>query len=119
MTISASVTVNNPDTGNHVLTATAVSARPGQQLPGRRDRTRLHPGHRRADPGLSDRQDRRHDGTVPGGTVGYTITVTNTGQTAYAGATVTDSFARSADDAAYNDDATATAGVAVATPRRC
>ena len=29
---------------------------------------------------------------VPGQTVGYTVTITNTGQTAYTGATVTDSF---------------------------
>ena len=40
----------------------------------------------------------------------YTITVTNTGQTAYTGASFTDPLAGVLDDAAYNDDAAATAG---------
>ena len=47
---------------------------------------------------------------VPGQSIGYTVTITNTGQTPYTGATVTDSFAEMADDAVYNGDATATAG---------
>ena len=36
--------------------------------------------------------------------------MTDTGQTPYSGAVVTDSFAQMADDAAYNGDATATTG---------
>ena len=47
---------------------------------------------------------------VPGQSVGYTVTVTNTGQTAYSGAVVADSFAEMADDAVYNGNASATAG---------
>ena len=49
----------------------------------------------------------------PGGTVHYTITVTNTGLvdfTAAAPASFTDSLADVIDDAAYNNDAAATAG---------
>ncbi len=42
--------------------------------------------------------------------VGYTVTVTDSGQTSYTGAVVTDSFAAMADDAVYNGDAAATAG---------
>ena len=42
--------------------------------------------------------------------VGYTITVTNSGQVAYTGATFTDPLAGVLDDAAYNGDAAATAG---------
>ncbi|MEK8104135.1 hypothetical protein NKG94_01545 [Micromonospora sp. M12] len=49
--------------------------------------------------------------TVPGGTVGYTITVTNVGETAYTGATVADSLAGLLDDATYNGDASASSGV--------
>ena len=45
---------------------------------------------------------------VPGGTVAYTITVANTGETPYTGATVTDSLAGVLDEAVYNGDATAT-----------
>ena len=40
----------------------------------------------------------------------YTITITDTGQTSYDGATVTDPLAGITDDATYNADATATAG---------
>ena len=47
---------------------------------------------------------------VPGQVIGYTVTVTNTGQTPYAGAAVNDSFAQMADDAAYDGDATASSG---------
>ena len=42
--------------------------------------------------------------------IGYTLTVTNTGTAPYTGITVTDSFAQMLDDAAYNGDATTTAG---------
>ena len=44
---------------------------------------------------------------TPGSTVGYTITVDNTGQTPYTGASVTDSLAGVLDDAAYNNNAAA------------
>ncbi|MGD0065514.1 MAG: hypothetical protein ABSB76_18975, partial [Streptosporangiaceae bacterium] len=40
----------------------------------------------------------------------YTVTVTNSGQTPYTGATFTDPLAGVLDDAAYNSDATATGG---------
>ena len=48
--------------------------------------------------------------TAPGDTVNYTITIADTGQTAYAGATVTDSLADVLDDATYKNDALATGG---------
>ena len=44
--------------------------------------------------------------------VTYTITVTNSGQTAYTGAAFADSLSGLLDDASYNNDATATAGPA-------
>ena len=40
-TITFSVTVNNPDTGDKVLASTITSADAGQQLPGRQPRPRL------------------------------------------------------------------------------
>ena len=47
----------------------------------------------------------------------YTITVTDTGQTPYTGAAVTDHLAGVLDDATYNGDAAATAGtVSFASP---
>ena len=42
--------------------------------------------------------------------VAYTVTFTNTGQTPYYGASVTDPLTGVLDDAAYNTDATATTG---------
>src|SRR6202042_3221248 len=42
--------------------------------------------------------------------VHYTVTVTNSGQTPYTGATFTDPLAGVLDDAAYNTDAATTAG---------
>ncbi len=47
---------------------------------------------------------------MPGQAVTYTITVTDSGQTPYTGATVTDSLAGVLDDAAYNSDAAASTG---------
>ena len=48
--------------------------------------------------------------TTPGSTVGYTITVADTGQTPYAAAQVTDTLAGVLGDAAYNGNATASEG---------
>lgn len=54
------------------------------------------------------------DTTTPGGTVSFTITIGNTGQTPYTGASVTDLLDGVLDgvldDAAYDNDASATAG---------
>ena len=52
---------------------------------------------------------------MPGQVIGYTLTVTNTGQTTYTGAAVTDSFAQMFDDAAYDGDAATAAGTLVYT----
>ena len=42
VTITGSVTVNNPDTGDQVMTATAVSAAPGNNCPAGGTDPRLH-----------------------------------------------------------------------------
>ena len=47
---------------------------------------------------------------VPGGTVHFTVTVTNTGPSTYTGATFTDPLTDVLDDASYNSNAAATAG---------
>ena len=55
--------------------------------------------------------------TTPGSVVTYTVTVTNSGQTAYTGATFTDPLAGVLDDASYNNTAAATSGsVSFASP---
>ena len=56
-------------------------------------------------------------GTAPGDTVHYAITIADTGQTPYTGATVTTSLTGVLDDATYDNDAHATSGiVAFTTP---
>ena len=110
VTVSSSVTVDNPDAGDQVLTATAVSAALGNNCPAGSTDPACTPVTDVLTPGLAIVKTADTTAAVPGGTVGYTVTVTNTGQTAYAGAAVNDSFAQMADDAAYDGDATATAG---------
>ena len=61
-------------------------------------------------PALSITQAANTTAAVPGQVIAYTLTITNTGQTTYTGATVTDSFAQMFDDATYDGNATATAG---------
>jgi uncharacterized repeat protein (TIGR01451 family) len=61
-------------------------------------------------PGLTITKTAATSNTPPGGIVQYTITVADTGQTPYTGATFTDSMAGVLDDAAYDSDAVATAG---------
>jgi uncharacterized repeat protein (TIGR01451 family) len=48
--------------------------------------------------------------TAPGDIVHYTITIADTGQTAYTGVTLTDSLTGVLDDATYDDDAAAATG---------
>ena len=59
---------------------------------------------------LTISRQREHEHRDPGSTVSYTITVTNSGQAAYSGASFTDPLTGVLDDASYNGDATATAG---------
>ena len=85
----------------------AVHHRGGQQLPARRHRPGLH-HHRPVScvPGLTHHPGRHATSAVPGQQViGYTVTITNTGQTTYTGTAVTVSFAQMLDDAAYDGDA--------------
>ena len=110
VTITSTATVNNPDTGNHVLTATAVSAAPGNNCPAGGTDPACTPVTDVLTPGLRIIKTADASTAVPGQVIGYTITITNTGQTPYSGATVMDSFAQMADDAVYNGNATTTSG---------
>jgi uncharacterized repeat protein (TIGR01451 family) len=61
-------------------------------------------------PGLTISISPQTGTTAPGDTVDYTLTIANTGQTAYATATVTDSLAGVVGSATYGDDAVVTGG---------
>ena len=68
-------------------------------------------------PGLTTTVSADAGTTTPGSVVHYTVTVTNSGQTPYTGASFTDPLSGLLDDAAYNNDAAATAGsVSYASP---
>ncbi len=55
-------------------------------------------------PGLSIVTTANRTTATPGATVGYTLTIANTGETAYTGATVADDLSGVLDDATYNAD---------------
>ncbi|GAB3938671.1 hypothetical protein GCM10027614_19190 [Micromonospora vulcania] len=110
VTVTYTVTADDPQTGGRVLVNTVSSASAGSNCP---------PGGSDPDctvtvqvllPALSISKNADAGTTTPGGAVGYTITVTNSGQTDYTGATLSDSLAALLDDATYNNDAVATVG---------
>jgi uncharacterized repeat protein (TIGR01451 family) len=116
VTAVASFTVLNPDTGNKRVTIADASDAPGSSCP-----TGAEPGCSATSvvltPGLTIVNAADTPATVPGGTVAYTATITNSGETPQTGVTVTDTIAGVLDDAAYNADVAASTGsVSYASP---
>ncbi|MCI0159386.1 DUF11 domain-containing protein [Leifsonia shinshuensis] len=115
-TITYSVTVKNPDRGDHVL-KNAVFTPPGV---GNCDAGSADPACTTVTPVKSYRVVKTSPATTvtPGQVVPYTITITNTGQVAYTAAdpaTFTDDLTDVLDDATYNGDATGGATIAGST----
>ena len=108
--VTGTVTVKNPDTGNKVMTATSSTTAAGSNCPAGSPDPRCSVSVPVLVPALSITQAANAASAAPGQVIGYTLTVTNTGLTTYTGTAVTDSFAQMLDDAAYNGNATATAG---------
>ena len=117
--MTGTVTVKNPDTGNKVLASTLATGAAGSNCPAGGTDPACSVHVTVLTPALTIVKTANASFAVPGQPVGYTVTITNTGQTAYTGAVVTDSFAEMADDAVYNGDATATAGSLVVQLARC
>ena len=116
-TITFSVTVNNPDTGNKVLASTITSATVGSNCASGSTDTRCATSVTVLVPGLTIVNSAGVASTTPGSVVRFTVTITDTGQTSYTGISVTDSLSGLVDDAAYDGDASATAGsVSYASP---
>ncbi len=108
-TITYSVTVNNPDTGNETLTNTVTSPTPGSNCPvGGTD-----PSCTSTVPVsvLAITNTANVSTTTPGSTVRYTVTVTNTGRVDLSDINFSLPLSDVVDDAAYNNNATATAGL--------
>jgi uncharacterized repeat protein (TIGR01451 family) len=116
-TITYSVTVSNPDTGDKIITSTAASTAPGSTCPSSGPAPACTSTVTVLIPALTITKTATTSTTTPGATVGYTVTVADTGQTPYTAATVTDSLDGVLSDAAYNHDAAATIGtVSYASP---
>ena len=107
-TITYSVTVNNPDTGDKLLTNTVTSAAPGSNCPAGGTDPRCASTVTVSQLIINSTADVTT--TTPGGVVHYTTTLTNTGQTPYYGITMAIDGAGLADDAVGNGDQTATSG---------
>ena len=107
-TITFSVTVSNPDTGNKILASTITSATAGTNCPSGGTDARCTATV--TVQGLTITSTASTASATPGTAVQYTVTVTNSGQAAYTGASISDSLAGVLDDAVYNGDAAATAG---------
>ncbi len=110
VTVTGTVTVNNPDTGNKVMAGTITTAAPGSNCPSAGPAPACSVSVPVLIPALTISASANTSTAVPGTTIGYTVTVTNSGQTPYTGATFTDSLAGALDDATYNGNAAATGG---------
>ncbi|HEY4991302.1 MAG TPA: putative Ig domain-containing protein [Nakamurella sp.] len=116
VTVTGTVTVKNPDTGNKVLASTIATAAAGSNCPAGGTDPACSVSVAVQVPGLTLSQSADVTFAVPGQRVTFTVTIANTGQTAYAGATVTNTL-HDLDDGVYNNDASATAGtVSYASP---
>ena len=114
-TVTFSVTVNNPDTGDKVLAQTVTSAAAGSNCAAGSTDARCSVTVVVLVPGLTIAQTASPGTAAPGSVVRYTVTVTNSGQTPYTGATFTDPLGGVLDDAAYNGDAAAATGTGTGT----
>ncbi|GAA1015996.1 hypothetical protein Aple_011310 [Acrocarpospora pleiomorpha] len=110
VTLTSSFTVKNPDDGNRDVVVASISDTPGSNCPTGNSDPRCSASVQVLIPGLTITKAAAAPTTVPGGTVAYTVTLENTGETPYTGISVTDQLAGLLDDAVYNDDATATTG---------
>ena len=110
VTVTGTVTVNNPDNGNKVLASTIATTAAGSNCPSGSADPNCSVSVPVLIPGLTIGNTASTSAATPGSVVGYTLTITNSGQTAYTGLTVTDSLSQELDDAAYNGDAAATSG---------
>lgn len=106
VTITYSVTVDDPITGDFVLSNAVVPTGPGGSCDGVCETTTPVGSYRVVKSTTATE-------VVPGDVVDYTITVTNVGQVAYTDAepaSFTDDLSEVLDDAAYNADATSSTG---------
>ena len=105
VTVTGTVTVNNPDTGNKSMTNTMSTASAGSNCPAGSTDPRCSVSVTVLIPALTIVKTADVSTTSPGGVVHYTVTITDSGQTPYNGATYTDQLDGVLGDATYNGDA--------------
>ncbi|MEK8104130.1 hypothetical protein NKG94_01520 [Micromonospora sp. M12] len=110
VTLSGSITVFNPYLGDPLLTATSVSAAPGNNCPAGGSDPQCSISVAVLIPGLALDVVADTATAVPGQTVGYTVTITNSGTSPYTGISVANSLAAVLTDATYSGDAVTSAG---------
>ncbi|MFC4335266.1 DUF7927 domain-containing protein [Salininema proteolyticum] len=109
VTITYTVTVDDPPTGddsldNMVVGPPGSTCEPGSDDPACTTTVPL------GELDILKSSSAADDPVVPGSTIEYTVTVTNSGGLDYEGAEVTDDLTEVVDDATFNDDASADAG---------
>ena len=108
--------MKDPDTGDKTLASTLSTAAEGSNCPAGCTDPACSVSVAVQIPALSITQTADATHAVPGQQVTFTVTITDTGPTPYAGITVTDTL-KMLDDAAYDGDAAASAGsVSYASP---
>lgn len=113
VTVTGTLTVLDPDPGNRLLRGTLVTDAPGSSCGAGSTDPACTASLPVLLPGLSIAKTADTTSVTPGSTARYTITVANTGETPYTGATVSDSLGGVLDDAVYAGGATATSGTLV------
>jgi uncharacterized repeat protein (TIGR01451 family) len=109
-TISYSITVLDPDPGDKELVNSVTSTNAGSTCPPDGSAPACSAAVRVLVPALAITKHASATTVTAGDPVTYTLTVTDTGETSYAPAVVTDSLAKVLDDATYNGGATADRG---------
>ena len=108
--ITYTVRVKAPDSGNRVLSSTAIAPASGSTCQGDSTSPACTATVTVLIPRLTISQSASSPTTTPGGTVGYRITIVNDGETPYSGATVVSSLQDLVVDADYNGDAALVGG---------
>ncbi|MGN6427167.1 MAG: Ig-like domain-containing protein [Leifsonia sp.] len=106
VTVTYSVTVNDPDDGDKVIRNAVVSTTPGNDCPAGTDNAACGVTIPSGSFTVTKTADKSE--VVPGGTITYTVTVKNTGKVGYTAASPAsfrDDLTNVLDDATYNDDA--------------
>ncbi|MEV0091357.1 GEVED domain-containing protein [Streptomyces sp. NPDC050738] len=103
VTVTYSVKVNDPLTGDQTMTNAVTSNTPGTNCP--EGSTDPKCGTTAELPSLKIKKTAGPLRPEPGDKITYTVTVLNDGKADYPGATFTDDLTQVLDDASYNDDA--------------